>query len=397
MKKVGIISHWTSNFIGMLGPLVVLPHQLNVLGVDEYGYLMATQYIAIQLLPVVDFGLSYAGPGWLKGQAKKSCDLLPSVLTASFFSWLLSLFFGLIYFYLNNPKQSGLFLLLHINTLSYMLPPAYFILHTGGQILYGIVGSIIKTAAIAWTFFALKSSDDVLFWAAGLSIISFFQSFIFLRGLFSHGSYRIQSFVIEALVILRIGVPEMFMRLAPMSILFFATQGILGFYGAKELALFSVVDKLRVVLGQICTPLISSYLAEHKKETTKSHENKWKIVVLFLPVIAFIGVSFSLSSWIVDVIKLSSIEGSIDVWKIASLCLLGEAFYQLFGAISAKKQNTRTWSQVFYSIIWAISGSIIIHYLLIPMGIGVVIFGMALWSFFAGLIFLKTKNKFDPD
>lgn len=392
MKFFGLFSHWLSNFVGMLGPILVLPHQLKVLGANEYGYLMATQYVAIQILPIVDFGLSYAGPNWLKKQEKNSHALLLTVLCAAFISWTIGLVIGLIYFSINGSGQAALFILIHLTTLSYVMPPAYFILQNGGQVKYGIAGVVVKSITIVWAFVALKSPSDINVWAFGAALIACMQSAFFLKLVSKKTSFANNFIFKDVILLLKLGMPEMFMRLTPMIISFFMTQGIMGLYGAKGLALFSVVDKLRTIVGQICAPLVASYLAERD-----SNKNNWminKLIIFFVLLIgAIIAISYMAAPWAVKILRLSDIDGAIKIWRVATLCLLGEACYQLCGAISAKKQKRRTWLQVIIAMAWAIFGSFIVYYLMIPIGIDVAIFGVACWQIIAGIIFIVGYRK----
>lgn len=392
MRFLGIFSHWLSNFIGMLGPILVLPYQLKVLGADEYGYLMATQYVAIQLLPIVDFGLSYAGPNWLKKKNKSSRALLKAVLIAALFSWVVSLAIGLIYFSIKNPSQVILFLLIHLTTLSYVIPPAYFILQTGGQVKYGIVGVFVKSTTIIWTFLSLKSPDDINIWAFGSAMIACLQSVFFLNLLRKRIVHTNNFLFKDVIELLKLGLPEMFMRLTPMIVSFFLTQGIMGFYGAKGLALFSVVDKLRTIVGQVCAPLVANYLADHNTNKKNFLANKLILTFVFLIVI-LITFSYIAAPWAIKILGLHSIDGALNVWRVANLCLLGEAFYQLCGAISAKKQKKRTILQVMFSMVWAIIGSFLIYYIMIPLGINMAVFGVACWQIVAGIIFIAGRWK----
>ncbi|MBQ0943125.1 hypothetical protein KAK07_07235 [Ideonella sp. 4Y16] len=331
MNKSGVFVHWAYNAASALVPILMIPHLLKTLGPNEYGDLALIQIISFTTLIVVDCGLSTVGPKIL-AEARKSdgdCALPRRLLLLHFLMWVVASLLGFVWLTAVSSERFHLYGLSQLAVLAAFLPPAYLIIHRGGQLTYGLLGIASRGIHLFTVLLFVRVESDAWIYFLSNAAISLCSSlFLYRRYCFSNDAIcRSSGSTRNGLIDLwRMGLAQLSRRAASVPITVVIPSLLAGHDDKALIALYSLIDKIRTVVWQIINPVLAAFAAYHfsveeSARLASVYRVKRRFVFIILSIVASTVLlpSFLATQQILELANYPLSDTAIWCWRLGSI------------------------------------------------------------------------------
>lgn len=321
-----IISHWGGNISSIIAPLVTLPFLIKKLGLEHYGELALIQLISITLLPIIDFGMSINGPKWVDAKSKEgNTNQITRVIII--FHTLIFIIAGLltiIYIKFQNPSLI-VYLILSLGSIFFTtIIPVYLIIGAKLQEYYGCITILTRVFIILGILNFVDESNGVLKFFIIQLVINILSFLIYIY-LINKGEYElttgdIKSDIYEIKKLISNGFQQFIRRSSFLPLNIVIPIILNDNWGASSVAVFSIGEKIKVVIWQIINPILSWFINRYYTLIGKDLKNKLtKEIIILLGLLSLIGCLF-VYNLALQILEFLNIEPTLENIKIIQVC-----------------------------------------------------------------------------
>lgn len=399
MNIKSIASHWISNIVTVLIPILIIPFLIKNIGVSAYGDIAYIQAISMAILVITDFGMNSVGPKILAENrvGVGNTEIVSSMMMLHFLVWTVSTSVGVLFIKLYTPVNAVCFFLSQMAVVFNYIPAPYVAIFFGRQLEYGVINTGTRIIFAFAVIFVINAGGGAYEYFLCNAIVSFLASALSSFFVWRTINGRLEKIKYDKLLFCgKEGFSQIIRRASNLPIILIVPALVRHVAGAEGVAIYSLTEKIRVVTWQGANPIIAFFSRDIFSENMYGDSGKKCVTALLAMaiVMAFVGIIFS--GLIIDKFGMESVHGSKLVWMVGSVFIPVGVIFAYSMSVLMPKIGAEKIKAVYFWVMGFISVLAAYVFMSInPAAVGV--FAMTLFEVMASayifLCALKVKGR----